>query len=119
MKLKQGHHTDKDYKLYLKSVKFKELTPEEIKLIKKEESKYRDIKRKYGLSKEAYLKLIKKQKGLCAGCQLPPKKLCVDHDHKTGKIRGILCSDCNVALGLLKDNPETLYRLRKYVIRHQ
>lgn len=42
-------------------------------------------------------------------------KLCVDHDHETGRVRGILCSNCNVALGLLRDDPDTLRALTKYI----
>lgn len=42
-------------------------------------------------------------------------KLCVDHDHETGAVRGILCGACNMALGLLRDDPEVLRALTKYV----
>ena len=43
--------------------------------------------------------------------------LCVDHDHKTGQVRGLLCKGCNVALGETKDNVETLKGLIEYVNR--
>lgn len=43
------------------------------------------------------------------------KKLCVDHDHKTGKIRGILCNDCNLALGYLRDNKRLMLRAIDYL----
>lgn len=116
--MKQGNHSDRDRELYLKSIRFKGLTAAEKTLLKKEESKFRDIKRKYNLNKEQYLKMIDNQNGLCLGCGKAPKKLCIDHCHSTGKVRGILCSDCNVALGLLKDDPNTLRNLMHYLIRH-
>lgn len=43
------------------------------------------------------------------------EKLCIDHNHTTGEIRGILCSGCNTALGLAKDNPTTLRALADYL----
>jgi hypothetical protein len=43
------------------------------------------------------------------------KNFCVDHDHKTGKIRGLLCGPCNRGLGYLHDSPELLERLAAYV----
>ncbi len=59
----------------------------------------------YGMTQAQYDALLKKQKGLCAICRNPPDRefLCVDHDHKTGKVRGLLCSPCNARLGHLED----------------
>jgi hypothetical protein len=57
---------------------------------------------RYGLDEEAYNTLITKQKNLCALCSSPPtegKRLAIDHDHKTGRVRGLLCTSCNIALG--------------------
>ena len=52
------------------------------------------------------------QRGLCAICQAPPdgqwKVLCVDHDHETGKVRGLLCVTCNTMLGRLENRMESV-----------
>ena len=45
------------------------------------------------------------------------KRLYIDHDHETGKVRGLLCLQCNTALGLLKDNPKVLKKALKYLTR--
>lgn len=69
------------------------------------------LKHRYGLTPEEYDALLTKQNGLCAICQRPPGKnvrahwggkLCVDHCHDTGKVRGLLCNDCNLAVGYAK-----------------
>jgi len=54
-----------------------------------------------------YYKLFAKQGGRCAICRKWPTKkpLCVDHDHKTGKVRGLLCASCNIRLGHWHDKP--------------
>lgn len=67
----------------------------------------------HGLSKT---KEYKRLKGLCKICgSFPKRKLSLDHDHKTGKIRGLLCNSCNMALGLFKDNTIFLLRASKYL----
>lgn len=59
------------------------------------------------------------QQGRCAGCRRHqselPKSLCVDHDHATGVFRGLLCIDCNYALGCVKDRVEVLDQLKAYL----
>lgn len=45
--------------------------------------------------------------------------LCIDHDHSTGKVRGTLCSRCNQALGLMRDNHKNIIRLANYLIRNE
>lgn len=80
--------------------------------------------KKYGMTQEAYDALIEKQGGLCAICGLPEtatfkgtlRTLCVDHDHDTGAIRGLLCSLCNQALGFFKDSPENLSNAIDYLM---
>lgn len=57
------------------------------------------LRRKYGLSPEDYQQLFDSQEGGCALCHRLVK-LCVDHDHETGRVRGLLCNECNFAIGV-------------------
>jgi len=76
---------------------------------------------KAGLSPAQYDAMLVTQEGHCGACPAttPGGKGAwhVDHDHKTGKIRGLLCHHCNTALGLVKDNPATLFALIHYLLR--
>ncbi|WP_159083913.1 endonuclease VII domain-containing protein [Nocardioides terrigena] len=81
------------------------------------------IDRLYGLSHDDYLAMHDEQGGVCAICHEPegmtykgkPKALCVDHDHETGKVRGLLCAACNFALGKFRDNPALLRAAADYL----
>ncbi len=70
----------------------------------------RNIKIRYGVSIEDYDAMLKKQKNKCAICESTSnnrkraERFCIDHCHSTGKIRGLLCHNCNVLLGKLKDS---------------
>jgi hypothetical protein len=71
----------------------------------------------YRLTPEEYDKILSYQGGVCACCGKTPKakRLAVDHCHKTGLIRGLLCWPCNHALGVLKDAQDTARRLATYL----
>lgn len=69
---------------------------------------------RYGLTKDQYNQMVTKQKGKCAMCY-SESKLHVDHSHETGQVRWLLCSNCNTALGLVKENIETLSNMITYV----
>jgi len=73
----------------------------------------------YKITAEDYDIMFAKQKGCCAICGRHQKELvkglCVDHNHKTGKIRGLLCTDCNIGIGMFKDDLEMLQRAVKYL----
>ena len=59
----------------------------------------------WGLTQESYDKMLKKQSNCCAVCkEIFTKTPHIDHDHKTNKIRGLLCSNCNLMLGHAKDS---------------
>lgn len=64
------------------------------------------IKQTYGLTADDYAAILKLQNGGCSLCGRKPKKnrLPIDHDHTTGRIRGILCTPCNRAIGILEPN---------------
>ena len=74
-------------------------------------------KYKYGLSKEDYYSLFETQQNKCAICgdSFDETKAFVDHDHQSGKVRGLLCTRCNTLLGMAKDNVEILKSAIKYL----
>lgn len=86
---------------------------------RKEQDWALQIKRTYGCTLEQYQGMFAAQEGKCRGCfkhqSELSKRLCVDHDHGTLEIRGLLCFDCNTALGRAKDSPETLRNLAIYL----
>lgn len=71
-------------------------------------------RRKYGLTNEAYQALYAAQSGVCAICYRAGI-LCVDHNHETNKVRGLLCTCCNTALGSLQDSPDRLRAAALYL----
>ena len=78
-----------------------------------------DLKKRYNLSLEKYRSILARQGGVCAICgeqeRAGWRRLSVDHDHETMKVRGLLCRRCNSSIGLLKDNPELLKRAIQYL----
>ncbi len=70
------------------------------------------IQHNHGITLKDYDKMLKRQNGKCkiCGAKTPGGRgrFHIDHEHKTGKIRGLLCSSCNTGLGLFKDNSEIL-----------
>lgn len=72
-------------------------------------------KRKYGLTKEFHELLLVSQDGRCLICKKKSTELRVDHDHKTKKIRGLLCNNCNTGLGMFKDKIYLLYQAILYL----
>ena len=78
------------------------------------------LRKKYGMTKEDYAAILEKQGGACAICgtqewQSKGKRPVIDHDHKTGKTRGILCHNCNVALGLLGEDIPRIESMIAYI----
>ena len=84
-----------------------------------ERTRNNDLKRNYGITLEEHTKMYENQNGVCAICKKPGdgkwKKLCVDHCHTTGKVRGLLCKRCNIALGEVGDNISTLQKMIEYL----
>lgn len=72
----------------------------------------------YGITFQQYLELLEKQNGCCAICKEKPKigkLLATDHDHKTNKVRGLLCDNCNAGLGWFRDRTELLISAVQYL----
>ena len=78
---------------------------------------------RYGISLEQYEEMHAVQNGVCAICSRPETlvvrgshpRLVVDHDHETGKVRGLLCDYCNTGLGKFKDDPQALRAAADYI----
>lgn len=81
----------------------------------------RRLKLGYNLSVEEYDKMLVEQNGVCAICSNPPtgKPLHVDHNHKTGKVRKLLCFTCNSAIGYAKEDINLLGRMIVYLEKYR
>lgn len=64
------------------------------------------LQKSYGISVEQFEDLLIQQVGRCGLCTAPMLNPCIDHDHSTGAVRGLLCFSCNIALGHLRDDPQ-------------
>jgi hypothetical protein len=85
--------------------------------------KNRNLYTKFGITLEQYNNMFLSQGGCCKICDTHQtdlkKTLAVDHCHKTGNIRGLLCHHCNVALGYLKENDHIMQNMIDYVKKHK
>lgn len=93
------------------SKKWKKAHPERAKLSHKNTR----LKSTYGITTEDVSRMLSEQGGKCGVCDCPLSQPCVDHDHKTGKLRLLLCSPCNLALGLLKDSSLIAFKAASYL----
>lgn len=101
--------------------KWKENNPEKAHI----SQRGRNLKHKYGISLEDYLKMYQDQQGRCACCGVEENQalygankslnFAVDHCHSTNKVRGLLCNQCNRAIGMLGDTPEALLKAYEYL----
>ena len=108
-----------------KSKAWKKANPEKVKksqkewhLKNKEKSRNSALKKRYNISIEDYNQMFVDQNGVCAICKgkcVTGRNLSVDHNHETGKVRGLLCLDCNAGLGHFKDNKSILLEAIKYL----
>lgn len=80
----------------------------------------------YGLTEDQYRGMYINQEGACAICNTPfpsfderKKEVAVDHDHKTNKVRDLLCRKCNTALGMVDDDIELLLAMIAYLQKHK
>lgn len=81
-----------------------------------------NLRRNYGLTTSEFEQMRLAQKGRCAICRSLPDEphgiLVVDHCHMNDRVRQLLCNNCNMAVGLLRDDPATASRLTAYLLRH-
>ena len=114
----------KRFRIYFKKVKTKKVKTKKTKFIYKSSDKSDKYtaseynrKKKYGLTREDVNRIFKNQQELCDVCgkKLKQEEIRIDHDHKSKKIRGILCHSCNVGLGFFKDSIILLENAKKYL----
>lgn len=87
----------------------------------------RERERRFGIDRAAYAEIFMRQNGVCAICAKPetatrggkPKALAVDHCHMTGKVRELLCSACNTAIGKMKEDRNILLSAIRYLDKHK
>ncbi len=81
------------------------------------------MRRRYGITLEHYNRMFSEQDGCCAICKTHQsefkRRLAVDHCHKTGSVRKLLCNACNRALGVIKDNPKIAVGMFEYLNQHE
>lgn len=109
--------------------KYRKENPELIRAQRKE--RYRKNKHKhrekrlaalYGLQPGEFERMLEAQQGRCAICSLPlrpGRATNVDHDHSTGRVRALLCTPCNTAIGFMEDDVDRIYRAAEYVAAHR
>lgn len=85
----------------------------------RESSKRRQLKSKYNMTIEEFNALLEGQDGVCKICSLISPPFSVDHCHTTGKVRGLLCNQCNRGLGMLGDTSEQLKKAYDYLIESE
>ena len=90
--------------------------------------KFYQIEKKFHITKDEYYRLLSDQDHKCAICRISLNEyrmqgyrdfFCVDHDHKTGAVRGLLCDKCNRALGFFQEDEETILRAAEYLHIHK
>ncbi len=83
-----------------------------------DKARRRNLKTYYGIDVETYDLMAEQQNQCCASCEKPTENLVVDHDHETGKVRALLCTNCNLALGHFRDSIWTIENAIEYLIKH-
>ena len=97
--------------------------------IEREKARCKALRKKFGITANQYDRMFEQQKGLCAICGESEvylhhatqkiARLAVDHNHKTGKVRELLCGNCNKGIGCLQENPEILEAAIAYLRKHK
>ena len=101
--------------------KWAEIHPEyKEKKLESDRKGHKEFKKfhRHGITKEQYLLMLEAQSGMCAVCKKLPKpgaSLAIDHNHRTNEVRGLLCKECNRALGLFGDSINTVENALNYL----
>ena len=109
---------------------YRERNPEKVKATQKENNRKRagtlreyNLKRWYGIDKAQFDAMHESQGGKCAICSADfsefTKGACVDHDHETGKVRALLCSPCNIRVGIVENEGKWRDSVLAYLTLHQ
>lgn len=88
---------------------------------RREAARWSRIKKEYGITKEQYQEMMKNQGGICCICSIDLLSVSshIDHCHESKKVRGILCSKCNQAIGLLDESEDKIIFALKYIRSHK
>jgi recombination endonuclease VII len=116
----------KDPKKELERQKRRRQTPEwkEYERRRRQTQKWKDAaaarsrKHLYGITREQYAEMLQQQDNRCKICLKSFGKVFVDHDHKTNKVRALLCPRCNTAVGYFEATPALPYRIELYLKGH-
>jgi hypothetical protein len=88
---------------------------------KRQQYHLRQIAARYGINEHQYFAMVVSQNGGCAICGTKRigdgRRLSIDHDRRLGRVRGLLCSNCNLGIGYFYDNPALLRRAAEYIER--
>lgn len=109
---------EKSKRHYARYREIRSLQKREYRKENKDAVKCSKLRQSFGITLKEYNKILEEQNGLCAICErkcVSGKKLAVDHCHKTGKIRGLLCNACNLGIGKLGDSEESLLKALNYL----
>lgn len=93
------------------------LDPEKKKTWKRNTYQKSGVLRRYNITRDNLDKLIETADGFCQICEFKMGVVHIDHDRNTGKVRGLLCKQCNAALGLFMDSPHLLRAAADYIER--
>ena len=81
-------------------------------------SKAANLKYRYGIELSEYDAMVEQQKCKCKICKTETKTLVVDHCHDSGRVRGLLCKQCNVGIGMLKESENIMREALNYINEH-
>lgn len=123
---KQAHYNAGRREKYRTDEEYRQRTKAEVKAFRKRSPQTRlaHILRQYGITIADFERMRQEQGGCCAVCGRSDSadkrgyRLHVDHCHATGKVRGLLCSNCNLGIGKFGDKPELLDAALQYVRKH-